>query len=169
MKNIIATLEDDFNNETILFGIGINSLNRFETFLKIKDELKGKKYWYNLKVAYTDSDDLFRYSEQIKECFSKKEPEVYYLMDFKELDYLKSLPEKITIYRAMTESELVSGVFGVSWTLKKDIAEFFCYKYQRNYSTIGLKKVIHKITIYKKDIIAFFNNRNEFEIIYIHK
>ncbi|RMZ50070.1 hypothetical protein EB822_10355 [Flavobacteriaceae bacterium PRS1] len=88
-------------------------------------------------------------------------------MSKKELKYLKELPPVITIYRGMTEEELLSGQFGISWSLKKNVAIFFAETYSRNSSTHKLKKVIHKITINKSKVIAYFNGRKEFEIIYI--
>ena len=90
-------------------------------------------------------------------------------MNNDELNYLENLPQEITIYRGMTLYELNSGNFGVSWSLKEKVARFFAMTYSRNLATNHLKKCIHKITIPKKDVIAFFNGREEFEIIYIKK
>lgn len=155
--------------DTQLFGIGINSFNRFETFLKIKDQLKGPEYWYNLRVAYTNSDNLFRYSEEIKECFLSNEPGVNSLMTQKDLIFFENLPEEIIVYRGMSEQELMSGRFGISWTLKKEVADFFANTYLRNFDTKSLIKVVHKMNINKNDVIAFINESNEFEILFINK
>ncbi len=152
-----------------LFGIGVSSWNRFPTFLEIKPELKGKNYWYALRNSYQMSDNLFRFSKTIKDCFLENEPEREYLMDSEEIAYLKNLPEQITIYRGMTEDELKQESFGCSWTLNKDIAYFFAYTYERNHNTNHLNKVVHEITINKSEVIAFFNEREEFEIIYIKR
>ena len=65
----------------------------------------------------------------------------------------------------MIESK--SGNHGISWTLKQDVAEFFAHAYIRNHATCGLKKTVTELVINKKDVIAFFNGREEFEIIYI--
>ncbi|MCA0363610.1 MAG: hypothetical protein LCH67_06175 [Bacteroidetes bacterium] len=148
--------------------IGVSSFNRFQVFIDMIPKLKGKNYWFALRESYEMSDNLFKYSDIIKKCFLKSEPERESLMFPEELDYLKSLPDKIIIYRGMTELELISKKFGCSWTLKKEVADFFAHTYQRNFDTKHLKKTVHKMTIYKKDVIAFFNGRNEFEIIYIN-
>ena len=153
--------------ENILWGLGVNTFNRFETFLEIAPQLHGENYWYGLKISYTGSDNLLQYKDAIKSSFESNEPNRNSLMSSKELKYINRLPEGITIYRGMTENELIGGQFGVSWTLKKKVAAFFAETYSRNYSTYHLKKVVHKITIKKNKIIAFFNVRQEFEIIYI--
>lgn len=153
--------------DKILFGFGVDSFNRFQTFIRLIPKLTGMNYWYALRNSYESSDNMFEYSEIVKNCFLKDEPQRKYLMTPNEIEYLKTLPEQITIYRGMSENELMQKSFGCSWTLKKEIAEFFANTYQRNLTTNHLKKIVHEIYISKSEVIAFFNNRNEFEIIYI--
>ncbi|PKQ46077.1 hypothetical protein [Confluentibacter flavum] len=148
------------------WGIGVDSLNRFQCFLDLKQKLSGESYWYALRIAYTDSDNLFYHKSSIMDSFLCDEPFREHLMENDEIEYLKSLPDKVTIYRGMTKEELKSGFYGCSWTLKKEVAEFFADKYNRNYSTNNLKKIVVKKKILKEDIIAFLNNRDEFEVIY---
>ncbi len=154
--------------DEILYGIGVNTFNRFQTFLRMFHKLRGKDYWYALRTSYDSSDNLFHYAAIVKSAFLRNEPEREFLMDDDEREYLQMLPERITIYRGMTEDELQGGSFGVSWTLKRKVAEFFAYKYERNHATNHLKKTVHEITINKKEAIAFMNARQEFEIIYIN-
>lgn len=153
--------------DSILYGIGCNSFNRFETFLEMIPKLKGRNYWYALRTAYESSDNLQPLSGLVKATFKKDEPERKKMMNTDEIQFLSKLPEKVTIYRGMTEKELKSKNYGISWTLKKEVAEFFAHTYQRNYSTANLKKVVHEITINKNDIVAFLNDRKEFEVIYL--
>lgn len=153
--------------KSIIWGIGCDSFNRFETFLKIVPQLKGKLYWYALRKAYDCSDDMFHLRGLVKAAFKKSEPGRETLMSKKERDYLNSLPDQITIYRGMTEAERKTGNFGISWTLKKEVAEFFAFTYWRNRQTNKLKKTVHELIINKSEVIAFFNDRKEFEIIYI--
>lgn len=154
--------------DNIIYGIGVDSLNRFPIFLNFAPYLKGKKYWYALRNSYIDSDNLFHYVRLVRAAYLRAEPGRQFLMDSGERNYLKRLPEQITIYRGMTVLELEQKSFGVSWTLKKDMAEFFAYKYARNHATNHLKKTVHEITINKNEVVAFLNGREEFEIIYIN-
>jgi hypothetical protein len=150
-----------------IFGFGVNSFNRFPTFLKINSQLKGENYWYALRNSYVNSDNLYSFSKMIKKCFLKNEPQIESLMLPEEMEYFNNLPNQITIYRGMTEDELNQKAFGCSWTLKKEVAEYFAYTYSRNFDTRNINKVVHELTINKNEVIAFFNEREEFEIIYI--
>ena len=154
--------------DDILFGIGVDSFNRFQIFLNIAPHLKGKKYWHALRNSYDASDNLFPYARLVRASYLRAEPGRQFLMDSGERNYLKRLPEQITIYRGMTELELEQKSFGVSWSLKKEVAEFFANTYQRNHATNHLKKTVHEITINKNEVVAFLNGREEFEIIYIN-
>lgn len=153
--------------ERIILGIGVDSYNRFQTFLNLIPKLKKKNYWYALRISYESSDNLFEYSQIVKDCFLKDEPQKEFLMNSNEIDYLKKLPEQINIYRGMTEIEFEQKSFGISWSLKKEVAEFFAKTYLRNHSTNHLPKKVHEISINKNEVVAFLNDRNEFEIIYI--
>ena len=86
-----------------------SSFIRFQTFLKIKDELNDKDYWRTLADAYTGSDNLYYLKEEIKEAFLEDRSQREYLMTKQELKIYNSLPEIITIYRGMTTEELESG------------------------------------------------------------
>jgi len=88
-------------------------------------------------------------------------------MSKREQKYLSILPEDLTIFRGMTVQEFESGDFGVSWTLKKDVAEFFAYTYGRNQATSHLPKMVHELHVKKSDIIAYFGERKEYEVIYV--
>ena len=151
----------------ILCGIGVDSWNRFETFLSLIPRLKGENYWYALRIAYERSDNLYHMRGLVKAAFLRTEPGRDALMNSEEREYLKNLPDNITIYRGMTETELQQKDFGISWTLKHEVAEFFAQKYWRNISTNHHKKTVHKLTIDKGEVITFLNDRDEFEIIYI--
>ena len=83
----------------------------------------------------------------------------------KERNILAKLPERIKIYRGMTEKEYYSGDYGISWTLYKPMAEFFAFVYPRNYSTNHLKKMVAEAEVAKSNIIAFLNDRTEQELI----
>ena len=145
-----------------------NSFNRFDWFLKIKSKCFGDIYWHALAYAYTDSDNLCEFRQEAKEAFNSNQPNKSALMTIEESEFLKNLPQRITIYRGMTLEEYESAEWSISWTLNKEIAEFFCNKYTRNLKEIGMPKIVHSITIDKSKVVAYFNGREEQEIIYIH-
>jgi len=155
--------------QSIIYGIGVNSFNRFQAFLEILPMLKGKAYWQTLRNAYQSSDNLYGFRGLVRAAFSRPEPHRESLMTKKERNRLHELPERFTIYRAMTREEFRSGKFGVSWTLNREIAEFFATQYQRNIATKHKENIIHKLEISKANAVALFEDRNEFEIIYLNR
>lgn len=144
-------------------------ITKFQVFLALKPILKGKLYWEALINAYQMSDNLFQYRWDVRYCFNSQEPHRKYLMTKEEQMFLRHLPDKVMIYRGMTQAEKKDGFFGVSWTLKKEVAEYFCNDYGRNYDTRGKKNIVHQLLIDKKDIIALIQDRDEEEVIYINK
>ncbi len=146
----------------------VSSEDRFLLFLnELADWLHGDLYWYALRRAYQMSDNLYEFSDDVLRCFTRGDEDRDRLMTNEELQYLNSLPDTITIYRGMTKYEQKKGEFGVSWSLKKGVAKHFADKYVRNFSTNHLDKTVHSITVNKKDVIAYFGEREEYEIIYI--
>jgi hypothetical protein len=145
-----------------------NSFNRFDWFLKIKSKCFGNIYWQGLAYAYVDSDNLCEFRQEAKAAFNSNQPDKSALMTIEESEFLKNLPQRITIYRGMTLEEYESAEWSISWTLNKEIAEFFRDKYTRNLKEIGMPKLVHSITIDKSKVVAYFNGREEQEIIYIH-
>ena len=144
-----------------------SSFDRFQKFLEIKDQLNDKDYWKVLSDAYIGSDNLFRFSDDIKEAFIEEREFRTKLMRRKDLKHFNDLPEVVTIYRGMTVEEFQSGNFGVSWTLSRKVAEFFANVYGRNHDTNHLPKIVHELEVSKLLIYAYFGDRNEQEVIYI--
>src|SRR5438445_79431 len=101
---------------------GVTGVSAFQAFLTLKPELQGKKYWETLRWGYTGTDNLYHYRNDVRVAFSSSEPKRECLMTKDERSYLRSLPEKLTIYRGMTEEEAKSENFGLSWTLEKEVA-----------------------------------------------
>lgn len=168
--NIGANLAGEIKNQKvideILCGPGVSSFNRFDTFLSIRDKLHGKLYWYGLRSAYQQSDNLFD-NPFVRSAFAEDEPGREYLMNAREKRYLSSRPDHITIYRGMTVAEYETGSFGISWTLNEKVAKNFIQS-TRNFATNHLPKTVHQISISKDSIVAYFSGRKEYEIIYLH-
>lgn len=77
------------------------------------------------------------------------------LMDAKEFAYYNSLPDEFTVYRGIGSK---SNKKGISYTLSLEKAEWFANRFQKNgYVLTGTAK--------KKDVLAYFNSREEQEIL----
>lgn len=146
-----------------------SSYEVFENFLTIKSELDDKTYWRILSEAYTRSDNLFRHSNEVKKAFQEDRDFRTLLMSKTDLKFYNNLPDKLIIYRGMTNEELESDDFGISWTLSRKVAEFFAFNYKRNHDTRHLPKVVFQLEVSKKLISAYFSDRKEEEVIFLDK
>lgn len=144
-------------------------VTKFQIFLSLKPLLKGKLYWETLREVYTMSDDLFIYRNDLRLAFMSEEENRESLMSKKERTVLNILPDKVKIYRGVTTDEIDSKCFGLSWSLKKEVAEFFAFKYRRNYDSSSSLKTVIEMEVDKNEIIAYFHDREEEEIIYLSK
>lgn len=81
------------------------------------------------------------------------------------IDEFNDLPSKIKLYRGMSGTEYKTKLFGFSWTLSKETAEFFVTKYWRNIDVANeITKLVCSVIVNKSDIIGYDNSRNEKEI-----
>lgn len=163
------SLETKTDVDRYLHGPRFNSQNVLLGYLDIENYLDKQLRAYALITAYESADNTYMWRKEMKNAFRKMDAPPNFIMNQDDLLTLESLPDKITIYRGMTVKESKSGDFGVSWTLDKTIADFFAYKYNRNFSTSHLEKTVHSLVIHKKNIIAFSNQRNEKTVFYVHK
>lgn len=146
-----------------------SSNDRMEKFLQHQNLITSdKQYWQTLRGSYDHSNDNYKIFQDIKNLFSAKRAGREFLMYEEEIKYLSELNDQITIYRGMAQVELESLNFGVSWSLDRKIAEKFAGTFIHNYDSNGMKKTVYEIIIDKKDVVAYFNQRDENEIIYLH-
>ena len=78
-----------------------------------------------------------------------------YLMGQENYEAYENLPDTFVVYRGLQENAQEDGL---SWTLSKDVAEWFASRFENN------GEIIEK-TVHKAEVIAYFNDREEEEII----
>ena len=161
----MVTTKKELDN--ILFGIGIDSMNRFECFYNLRSDLSPTLYWYGLRAAYENSDNLYLHAQNARDCFMSMQPQRELLMLKRERTFIDKLTDIVTIYRGMTKEEADSSKYGMSWSLSRKTADFFINTYRRNIDTAHLSKCIKQMEIPKTQIIAYWNTRKEKEIIYL--
>lgn len=132
-------------------------------FSKYQDTFSDEDYWKNLSETYIMQDFMELPYMLYKEMFSSPRENKEMLMSDTERKFLEQLPEEITIYRGGGEKEIETG-FGISWTLNKTIAEQFVERKKHSSNDVMF---VHKLTIPKSKVVAYFNSRKEEEIIYI--
>lgn len=154
----------------MIYGIGVDSCNRMSFIINlIHDDhykLSDKTYWDAIHCAYVSSDNIYKQIplEQLLAIFlnsNRKQRE--FIMTKKEQKYLNSLPEFVTIYRGMSLMESDSKVYGISWTLSEERAIFFT----TDLRSADVNGIVVRLEVPKSDIIAYWSDRDEHEIIYI--
>jgi hypothetical protein len=138
--------------------------NQIEIFLEFSSSFSDEQYWAALGDAYVLQDYIQINFNLFKTLFKADRPCKEYLMTIEERDYLAKLPSDIIIYRGCSIKEIENSQLGISWTLDYNVANTFAkMKYlKNNIETRIIEKVI------KKDqAVAYFDRRNEHEIIYI--
>lgn len=157
ISDIIVMHSNSYNCLSMLMNICCQE-RRIE---KVEDfaELLGENY--------STCDNLYNDRWLVRIAFTYASLCKEKLMTTEELEILKNLPDKVTIYRGMTVEESTKEHQGVSWTLDKKVAEFFAYQYIRNPSTADKPKTVVEKVIDKSEIVAVFWGRGEQEIIYM--
>jgi hypothetical protein len=187
VEEIIQT-EEPFGNDLKIFKIFSNNMElenihipggvtigyilgccsrdaRIENFIKYNNHLDDEDYWKRLSDAYQNQDyNPVPYST-LKKLFTSDRKGSENLMNPEERVFFQSLPEEIEIYRAMSMEELKREEFRFSWTLDKKVAEKFKKRNEMLYKT---DQLVHNMTVSKKDVLAYLNEREENEIIYLH-
>lgn len=79
------------------------------------------------------------------------------LMDEEEHTVYRSLDDPVTVYRGVT-SYNAKNIKALSWTLDRETAEWFAHRF-------GEEGTVYEAQIPKKYILAFFNGRNESEVV----
>ena len=130
---------------------------RLEAFGKIAVSLDDKQYWTLLGKIWVDTENGWANLAQWKKFFSSKRGDRNYLMDWDEQMALDSLADIVTVYRGCQRG---LNEDGISWTLKKDKAEWFATRF-------GKEGKVLEMRINKSKIVAVFTGRNEFEVVIV--
>ena len=130
--------------------------HRLTAFEKISDELTDVNYWKLVSSIWTDTENSYADYKKWRSLFSSKRSSKHYLMDEKEDQLLRSLPDEVVIYRGCQKNLNENGL---SWSLDKSTAEFFANRFNQ-------KGIILEKKVSKKDIVAVFTGRGEAEVIF---
>lgn len=131
-------------------------MEEFDKLFYLQNILSEQEYINVVKDWYTQTEIVYQDLQLWIDTF-KSIKNTKLLMDYDELNYFNNLPKKIVIYRGGVSKR------GISWTLNKDIAEWFANRFR----AINKGGQLFEKKVYKNDCIAYFNDREEEEIIYI--
>ena len=86
----------------------------------------------------------------------------HYLMQEEDYEVYKSLPDTFTIYRGVAVNRNPKGL---SWTQNLETAKWFAHRFDTEKDKGYIQTAIAK----KENVLAYFNTRNEDEIVYDSK
>ncbi len=141
--------------------------HRIEAFKKYAISLletDPKEYWNILRAVAMDSENIWQWRDDYKKLIIEHDSiSTRTMMSDDELKAFKELPDKLTVYRGITEIKKndCERRNGYSWTLSKETAEFFSTRLKREYED----SVILVGEVDKSCVKAYFQGRNEEEII----
>ncbi len=90
-----------------------------------------------------------------------KSADKHILMTEEEYKIYENLPDNVMVFRGVGKK---SNPYGISWTFDRDVAQWFSERFKVT-DKKGEKEYIEKATIDKKYILAYFNGRDEQEVI----
>ena len=159
LNNIISKMEEKIERATSyeeLFLI-VRKSYRFTFFKFIKDELTEKEFSRFLSYVWTISENPNQDTNvSLKEAVEYfRSANKQYLMSEEERTYLKSLPDTVTVYRGVAKGRNPDGL---SWTDSYETAKWFADRWHSNGE-------IRRGVVLKKDILAYFNGRDENELV----
>ena len=110
--------------------------------------------------TWTDTENAWQHRQLWRRLWLSKRSERDAVMHDEERSHLASLPDRFTIYRGVTRRRAFRGL---SWTLDCQKAQWF----NNLYRTIDPHKgdVVLEAEISKADALAYFDCRNEQEIV----
>lgn len=122
-----------------------------DLFVRHSRKLSNVAYWETLRAVWIACGKRKNY-QVFKKLFRADRDCQCYLMTARDWCLYMNMPANLTVYRAIHKD----GDEGLSWTTSKEFAE--------NYAKTRDREVISK-KIKKIDIFAYFNSRNEEEVI----
>lgn len=122
-------------------------------FMRQSHKLSNVAYWETLRALWIGCGKRENY-QIFKKLFRADRDCRTYLMTASDWRLYMHLPANLTIYRAIHEED----DDGLSWTTSKEFAE--------KYAKAKDREVVSR-QVHKTDIFAYFNSRNEEEVILI--
>ena len=129
-------------------------------FLKFaRNSLSEKDFASILSDAWirteTPNNDPNLSKKDLLSMFKSTDPRL--LMDEDDYQRFMDLDDVVTVYRGVTSMN-AKNIKALSWTLDRDTAEWFAYRFGEN-------GTVYEAQIQKKYIYALFTGRNESEVI----
>lgn len=157
-KRMLAELRDE-KNWFIYVMLAYERAYRLEAFREIADELDDQAYWKLLADVWIDSENIWQNQDVWRELLTDDwRGDHVDMMDDDDRAVFDELPDKFTVYRGF---KIEGCEDGFSWTMDKVRAKWFAKRWLSKGETCFLAEG----TVHKSNVIAYFNERSESEIV----
>lgn len=136
------------------FFITLEGHERQEAFECVYSEMSNEEYWKNLGEIIQGE---CLYDDKLKNLLTNKQYDLslrHLMMSESDKQIFNKLPDKVRIYRGASEDNSLEGW---SWSLSEKVALFFGKRFNKSVVLTGVCD--------KKDVIAYFHDRNEQELV----
>lgn len=135
---------------------------RIDVLLKYGKQMPDRVYWESVGCVWTDSENIWQNYDHWRTLWENPRPGRKWSMESADRRRLALLPDLIKVYRGvggMGMSNRRRRKPGMSWTTDRDKAEWFANRWKQTPATVLEGRVE------KSDVHAFFNSRDESEIV----
>jgi hypothetical protein len=129
-----------------------------EAFKSAAAKMDDESYWKTLADVYVESENLRQNQGAIRRLLTADRPHREALMSDEERTVIDGLPETVTIFRGYC----FDNSHGWSWTISREKAEWFGNRFAKELG--GIPRIATG-KVKKTDIIAYFDGREEKEIV----
>ena len=134
-------------------------IEALETVL-FEDEVSDKdRIWPLIARVWIDSENIWQCLDQWVDIWNSEGHSHSIFMEDDEVATFTALPDTITVWRGVAHREAIEGM---SWTVDKARAEWFAKRFAGGE---GRTPLLVEGTVLKRDVLAYFSNRNESEIV----
>lgn len=115
-------------------------------------------YWELVGQVWRESENIFENPTAWEKLWGSTIDGRHACMSTKDLQIFNSLPKQLVVWRGASNK---NGIAGLSWTLNENKAAW----YARRFRTDPNVPVVAKGLLLKRDILAYFGERHESEIV----
>lgn len=134
-------------------------IDALETVLFEEEISEPDRIWPLIAGVWIDSENIWQCLNQWVDIWNSEGHAHSVFMEDDEMETFKALPDTITVWRGVAHRESVEGM---SWTVDKAKAEWFARRFAGGE---GRTPLLVEGTVSKRDVLAYFSNRGESEIV----
>lgn len=133
-----------------------NEFHPDKTFGITNKKSQDFRYWNLVKKVWMDSENIYQHLPEWIDVWNSGRPGRELVMQCRERTKFKKLPDQVSLFRGVNDLGTVNGL---SWTLRRETADWFARRWARKTARIISG------TVPREKIIAVFIDRKEDEVV----